>query len=398
MKKIFTYENKLLALMSISFGFVFFDRMAVPYLSPFIVKDLHLSNTQIGLLISGLSITWALSGYFFTAWAEANNRKKIVFVVSVVLFSLCSISSGWALTFGALLLTRLLMGLFEGPTLPLIQSFIAKESSKGRLGFNMGFLQSFGSTLFGFLIAPVLLVVIAEKLGWRSAFFIAGIPGLILAFINWKFIRKTTAENSITKEDGGLSIGELWKFKNIRVGVLVSCCLLVWINCGVAFLPQFIVEVQHLPEGEVGKIMGLMGVSSLLSGIIVPTLSDKYGRKLLIQIFIAVGIFYPLAIVFLQNSGVQLPAMFITYFLFGTVPVVLSAIPSETVPVHSTGKAIGLLAGAGEIAGGVIAPVVAGILADKYGLEMPFYIASAAAVVALFASFYFIETKSSIVK
>jgi MFS family permease len=379
--------------MSITFGFVFFDRMAVPYLSPFIAKDLHLSNTQIGLLISGLSITWALSGYFFTAWAEANNKKKVVFVFSVILFSLCSISSGWALTFGVLLFTRLLMGLFEGPTLPLIQSFIAKESSKGRLGFNMGFLQSFGSTLFGFLIAPVLLVVLAEKLGWRSAFFIAGIPGLILAFINWKFIKKSTTENTATKEDNSLSFGEMLKFKNIRICVIMSCCLLIWVNCCVAFLPKFIVEVQHLPEGDVGKIMGLMGLSSLFSGIIVPTLSDKYGRKILVIIFTIVGIFYPLSIVFLQNSGVQIPAMFITYFFFGTVPIVLSAIPSETVPVHSTGKAIGMIAGAGEIAGGVIAPVVAGILADKYGMNMPFYMASAAGVIALIASFSFIETK-----
>ena len=66
---------------------------------------------------------------------------------------------------------RLLMGLFEGPTLPLIQSFIAKESTPSRLGLNMGILQSFGSTLFGMILAPIILVALANELGWRSAFF-----------------------------------------------------------------------------------------------------------------------------------------------------------------------------------------------------------------------------------
>jgi MFS family permease len=395
--KLFTYENKLLVLMSITFGLVFVDRMALTYLSPFLIKDLKLNNAQLGMLVSGLSLTWAISGYLSTSWAEKNNKKKVVFVGAVVLFSLSSISSALATTFTILLVTRLLMGLSEGPTLPLIQSFIAKESSKNRLGFNMGFLQSFGSTLFGFMIAPVVLVLLAEKFGWRSAFLIAGIPGLIIAFVNWKFLRKSTVENTIENtqksEDKSLSFKEIWKYRNMRIGILISCCMMTWLNCNIAFLPKYFIEEQHITEGEIGTIMGLMGLSSLLSGIIIPTLSDRFGRKPFVIIFAFVGVFYPLAILYLQNSGFQIPVMFITYFFFGAFPVVLSAIPSEIIPMHSTGKAIGMLGGAGEIVGGMIAPLVAGILADKYGISIPFYVAGFAALVAGIASFMLIETK-----
>jgi MFS family permease len=111
------------------------------------------------------------------------------------------------------------------------------------------------------------------------------------------------------------------------------------------------------------------------------------------MIFAFVGVFYPMAILFMQNSGLQIPSMFIAYFFFGTFPIVLSAIPSEIIPMHSTGKAIGMLGGAGEIVGGMIAPLVAGILADKYGISIPFYIAGFAALVAGIASFMMIETK-----
>jgi MFS family permease len=389
----FSYENGLLILMCITFGLVFFDRFALVYLSPFIVKDLGLNNTQIGVLVGSLSLAWAISGYFTTAWAEANNHKKTVFLVSTVLFSVCSIFSGFAASFSVLLLSRLLMGFFEGPTLPLIQSFIAKESSPNRIGFNMGALQSFGSTLFGFIVAPVLLVVLAEKFGWRSVFFIAGLPGLLTALLNWKFIRQTTAETPKLTTETTLSLGELWQIRNIKVAVFISCCAMAWLTSCMTFMPQFFVQAQGLTEGEMGKFMGLTGVSSFFSGLIVSILADKFGKRIVSIIFLFVGIFFPLSVILLQNSSFQLPAMFLTNFMFGTFPIIFASIPSKSVPRHSIGKAIGLVVGSGELVGGVMTPFIAGILADKFGLQAPFWLASGIALTAFFASFYLMRTK-----
>ena len=55
-RRILTYENGLLLMLGSSFGFAFFDRQAISYLTPFIVPDLHLNNTQVGALASGLSL------------------------------------------------------------------------------------------------------------------------------------------------------------------------------------------------------------------------------------------------------------------------------------------------------------------------------------------------------
>jgi MFS family permease len=389
---LFTYENGLLALLSVTFGLVFIDRFAIVYLSPFIAKDLNLSNTQVGMLVSALGITWALSGYFTTAWAEARNKKKSVFIAAVILFSLASITSGLATGFAVLLLTRLLMGFFEGPTLPLVQSFIAKEASPNRVGLNMGILQSFGSTLFGFLIAPILLVALAMQYGWRSTFFIAGIPGLIMAFLCWKFIKPSTAESTIAAVDKSLSFNQLLDYKNIRVAVIMACLFMTWLNSCMTFMPKYFTEIQGFTEGEMGKTMGLMGVASLIAGLLVTALSDRFGRTPIVKIFVAIGLLFPLAIVFLKGSGIQIPVMFIGYFMFGTFPIVLGTIAAETVPEHSVGKTIGLIAGAGELFGGVLMPFVCGILADKFGLEMPFYVSTLAAAVALIVSFSLIET------
>lgn len=392
-KGLFNYENGLLALMCVTFGLVFVDRFALVYLSPFIVKDLGLNNTQVGMLVSALGITWAVSGYLTTSWAESRNKKKVVFITSVVLFSVASITSGLASGFVMLLLSRLLMGFFEGPTLPLIQSFIAKESSPNRIGLNMGILQSFGSTLFGFLIAPLLLVALATQYGWRSTFFIAGIPGLIMAFLCWKLIKPQTAETHVETKDESLSFKELLQFKNIRIVFVLACLFMTWLNSCMTFMPKYFTEIQGFTEGDMGKTMGLMGVSSLIAGVFVTALSERFGRKPMISLFILIGIIFPLAIVFLKGSGLQIPVMFIGYFMFGAFPLVLGAIPSETVPMHSVGKAIGLVAGAGEIFGGVIMPFFCGVLADKFGLNAPFYVSTIAAVLALIISFSLIETK-----
>ena len=68
--RLFRYENKLLILLSLIFGFVLFDRMALSFLVPFFDKELGLNNTQIGLLTSLLALGWAISGYLTGALSD----------------------------------------------------------------------------------------------------------------------------------------------------------------------------------------------------------------------------------------------------------------------------------------------------------------------------------------
>ena len=70
-KSFWTYENRLLVILAMSFGFAFFDRNAVSYLAPFIVRDLGINNTQVGLLSSALALSWALSGLVIGRWSDA---------------------------------------------------------------------------------------------------------------------------------------------------------------------------------------------------------------------------------------------------------------------------------------------------------------------------------------
>ncbi len=62
------YELRVVLLLGLAYGFAFYDRMTMSFLSPFVVEDLKLNNTQVGALGSGLSLTWALGAYVLGRW------------------------------------------------------------------------------------------------------------------------------------------------------------------------------------------------------------------------------------------------------------------------------------------------------------------------------------------
>ena len=350
-------------------------------------KDLSLNNTQIGILAAGLSLTWAFSSYYTTAWAESKNRNKLTFVLAIVIFSLCSFGSGLAVGFLTLLIARLVMGLAEGPVIPLAQLFVERESSPNRLGINVGILQAVGSALFGSILAPVILIGIAEGIGWRSAFYIAGIPGMILALIAYLTLKTSTTETRAGEKKDGLNFNELLKYNNIKWGLLVACCVFGWWFATLPFITKYFTDVQGMTAVEMQKTMGLLGVSMLFFSLFFPGISDKIGRKNALFIAIGLGILYPFAVYFLNGSGAHLPAMLLTYSMVGIIPLVAAVIPSEAVPENLKAKAIGFTTAIAEIVGGVIVPAMAGVLSDIFDESAFLWVAAVLAVLALIFTF-----------
>ena len=381
MKK--NYENGIVTLMALIFGALFFDRLALNYLVPYVAKDLSLNNTQIGLLAAGLALAWAFSSYFTTAWSEANNRNKLTFIGAVLVFSICSFGSGLAVGFVTLLIARVVMGFAEGPVIPLAQLFVERESSPNRLGINVGILQAVGSALFGSILAPVILIQIAEDIGWRSAFYIAGIPGFLLALIAFFYLKKSTTESRGAQDHQNLNIKELLKYHNIKWGVLVACCVFGWWFATLPFITKYFTDVQGMTAAEMQKTMGLLGVSMLIFSMFFPGISDKIGRKNALFIAIGIGILYPFAVYYLNGSGAHLPAMLLTYGMVGTIPLVAAVIPSEAVPEHLKAKAIGFVTAVAEVIGGVLVPALAGALSDIFDESAFLWVAAALAVLAL---------------
>jgi MFS family permease len=108
------YENTLVAILFLTWGTVFLDRMSQLYLAPYIVPEFHLAHAQVGMLASVLAITWAISTLVFGALSDRIGRRPIL-IPAVFVFSILSWLSGIAHSFHQLLLIRALMGIAEGP-------------------------------------------------------------------------------------------------------------------------------------------------------------------------------------------------------------------------------------------------------------------------------------------
>lgn len=391
---LFRYENKLLLLLSFIFGFVIFDRMALSYLVPFFDKELGLNNTEIGLLTSALAVAWATSGYLVGTLSDRTGKRKQYLIIAVIIFSICSFISGLAASFTFLLLARIIMGFAEGPVLPLAQSIMVGNSTEKRRGFNIGFVQGFGSNLLA-MLAPIALVALATNFGWRYAFFIAGVPGLILATLGFFYIKEQV---EVTEKKQVTPIAYLFKYRNVRVAVLLSCCMMTCLSAQLTFMPKYLVSIKHLTETDMGKTMSAFGLGSIIWGTIVPALSDRFGRKPLVIIFFFLSALMPLGIIYVGTSFGSLSLIVLLgASIMGCFPIVFATIPSESLPHRYITQTLGLVIGIGELSGGFVGPLLAGWSADQFGLHTPFLIAAGAALCAGLLAFLLDETAPAMV-
>src|SRR5882672_7253403 len=309
--RLFTYENAILLLLGLTFGFLFFDRNAAGFLAPFIAPDLKLSNWQIGFISSGLSITWAISAYVFGAWSDRTGIRKPFLIACVVTFSACSFLSGLAGSFATLIAARMLMGLAEGPFLPVALSIMAAESGEKRRAINMGLMQNFFSALLGSFAVPLFLVPLAEHFSWRVSFFVAGIPGLICAVLIALYVREPASSRATAAAAVGESIGPLamLKVRNVWLCSLISCFMVAWMVLGWAFLPSYYVAYRHIPPTEMGYLMSPLGVCAAFAGFAIPALSDRIGRKPVMITFCLLAVLTPLAALYFPGPLPLLSAL-----------------------------------------------------------------------------------------
>jgi MFS family permease len=379
------YEQRLIWVLGITFGFLFFDRNAANYLMPYITDDLHFNNKQVGLVASALSFTWALSAFLGGALSDRTGRRKVILLASVIAFSLCSFLSGLAGSFAALLGARLLMGLAEGPFLPVCQSLVASESDPARRGHNMGVMQNFGSNILGSFLAPLVMVAVAQHWSWRAAFFLAGVPGLVMAALLARYVREpqrippTTATAAAT--DGGISHLAMLRHRNILLCVLISVFMVAWMVLGWVFLPLFYTKFRHISGHAMGVLMSVLGLSAAFFSFVVPRLSDRFGRRPIVVVFNLIGVGVPLAALYCGSSLYLLGALiFLCWSASGTFPLFMGTIPSETISARYVATSLGLVVGIGEVLGGVGAPAGAGWAADQFGLSAPLLIQAGCAV------------------
>lgn len=393
-----SYEIKLIVILALLWGIVGIDRLVIVYLFPVLMPELHINNMQAGEIASILSLTWAISAWYLGGVSDRKGRKGVLIGTSVF-FSLMTWLTGIAGNFHSMLAVRGLLGIGEGGVFSSSVATIAESSTPKRRGFNLGLHQSF-FPLLGIGLGPIIATQLVSVMPWHWVFFVLGIPSLILTLALAHLMKNPAkiAQQSGLEKSRTPQVS-VFKVRNVWLCTAIASLYMTVLFVFSTFVALYLTKVVGLPLTTVGMIVSGWGLGGFLGMIVMPSLSDHVGRRPMVVCCAAV---YGLLMLLFAFSHASAPVLFCILFVaglfgFGIAPLTLSIIPSESVHANQAGAAVGVPTAVSELVGGVLMPVVAGGLADMYGLSVPMMIVGIVSLVSALIGLFLLETAPNLV-
>ena len=281
------YTRWALLLLMFIYTSNFIDRTILATLGQAIKVDLKLSDAQLGLLQGiAFALFYTILGIPVARLAERFNRVNIL-TICLIIWSGMTALSGTAANFLQLAAYRFGVGVGEAGCAPSAQSLIADYFPPAKRSSALS-VYAFGIPL-GAMIGSVSGGWIAEHMSWRIAFFIVGVPGLILAAVAKMLLREPQRGMSEIAGAAG-QVGaapslmdvarKLFRNKSF-VHLTAGATLVSFVGYGVGgFAQPYFIRAFHLGLAEVGIVFGLIGgISAGLGTLVGGFLTDWAGRR-----------------------------------------------------------------------------------------------------------------------
>ncbi|WP_411816357.1 spinster family MFS transporter [Hyphococcus sp. DH-69] len=189
------YLRYALVLLLIIFTLNYIDRQIINILAEPIKQELGLADWQLGVMTGlAFAVFYSLLGIPIARFAEYGNRPLII-SLSIGFWSAFTVLCGVARNFVQLVLVRVGVGVGEAGCAPAALSLISDYAPKQKRASAIAFF-SIGTPL-GFLIGTTVGGLIADMYGWRVAFYVAGAPGILIAFIAYFTLREPRAAQAL---------------------------------------------------------------------------------------------------------------------------------------------------------------------------------------------------------
>jgi len=314
----------LLILLALTGASNFMDRIVVATVSQAMKLDLQLTDLQLGLL-GGMAFAffYAILGIPLARLSDTRNRVRLL-SACVALWSLLTTLCGAAQNYLQLLLLRVGVGIGEAGSTPASHSLIADHwpAEKRASAFAM---YALGVPL-GVFCGAIGAGWIVQSMGWRAAFFILGIPGILLALL----VLVTLREPPRGLSDGtNASTQPVPPLREVLLTVLrkptflhlsFGCALIGFANFGInMFMPIYFTRVFEMSYAQAGLAFGLItGIGAMVGTSVGGFMADWAGKRdprwYLWVVALAVAIttpFYLLA--FVQNRWPVAAAMMLVF-------------------------------------------------------------------------------------
>lgn len=256
------------------------DRALFGLLLPLIKADMHMSDTMLGVMAGmAFAIFYALAGVPVALLADRWNRRNIV-AIGFAFWSLMTALTGYAQTITQLLLARFLLGAGEAagpaPSNSMIGDLFAPRWRPLALA-----VLSTGVSL-SFMIAFPIMGWVAGRYGWRSAFIMAGLPGLIVAAIFYLTVREPPRGGTAARHRNSLKDTFRLLAGNPVYALLVASTSVHAISMYgfQAWTPTFLTRIYHLTPQALGTYMGaIVGPTGVIGALTGGTLATILLRR-----------------------------------------------------------------------------------------------------------------------
>lgn len=398
------YSNFILFMLTGVYVFNFIDRQILVILQESIKKDLGLSDTQLGLM-SGFTFAlfYVSFGIPIARLADKGNRKKII-TVSLLIWSGMTAISGRAQNFIQLLLARIGVGIGEAGGSPPAHSMISDLFAPGKRATALAIYSTGISIgiLLGFLIGGW----IDHYFGWRTAFFVVGIPGIIFAFIFSITVKEPL--RGLAENKTGLAVNNsikeviltLWRSKSFRYLALGTGMAAYSAYAKSSWIPPFLARVHGMKSAEIGIWLSLLiGIGGGLGYFLGGFLSDKIGKVdkrwylWLPAAALLIAIPFSLFIYFVPNTKVALFLIAIPSFLLSIYLAPCIALTHSLVGLRMRAMASAILFFILNIVGLGCGPLITGMVSDylkpTMGTDSLRWALSSALIANILAAFFF---------
>ncbi|WP_017931787.1 spinster family MFS transporter [Robiginitomaculum antarcticum] len=381
MKMQSTNKWYILFILTLVYALNHVDRQVMVILSEPIKLEFGLSDTQLGMLTGFLfAAFYATLGIPFAIWADRGNRRNII-ALALTIWSGMTALSGFAGSFSQLALARMGVGIGEAGGTPPATAIIADVFPPRRRALALG-IYTTGISL-GILIGFILGGAIAAKYGWRMAFFVAGVPGLLLAGVLMLTVaepKRGASEDRISEANVPTVKETLAFFLSQRAMVsllLGGVFVCISANAFLAGIPLYLIRVHEVPIGELGVALGLLmgglgGIGAISIGALCDRLSAKDLRWRPWTILITGLLAFPFILWFLYAPDKQ--TAYWAYAVPGLVGLLYASISytamQELVPVRMRAMASAVMLLSLTLIGIGLGPVIMGIISDFYTEEL----------------------------
>lgn len=278
------YRNYVLFVLTITYAFNFIDRQILVILQESIKQELLLSDSQLGLLTGiAFALFYVVMGIPVARLADRWVRRNIM-SIAIGTWSFMTAISGFAQSYTHLLLARIGVGIGESGCSPPAHSMISDIFPKEKRGTALS-IYSMGiniGVLFGFLLGGW----INQYFGWRTAFIVVGVPGILIALLIQFTVKepKRGAHDAPSQDQDQPSFGEslkvLWSKKSFRHISIGASCLALIAYAGAIWFAPYMLRNFDIQTGELGTWLALMsgilgGAGTLAGGY----LADKKGQQ-----------------------------------------------------------------------------------------------------------------------